>query len=68
LKLRKPLRITFGSLAFISLFAVFGAVGGLEVGTVSLQGGLMRITISLLCFIACVYLAGGFKERTDSYV
>lgn len=61
-------RAAFGIMACISFLAVFGAVGGLEVGTVSLHGGLMIITISLLCFIACVYLAGGFKERTDSYV
>ena len=50
----------FGTLAFLSFFALLGAVGAVEQDMISLGTGTVRMAIGLVAFYVFCKLAGAF--------
>lgn len=48
-------------LAFVAMFMMFGFVGGMDCGTISVEKGFIGAVSCLLWFSALMYLAGGFR-------
>lgn len=58
-RLKRPL---FATIAVLSLLMMWGTVGGMDQGSISLGRGCVQAVAFLALFAGCAWAAGGFKE------
>ena len=63
--MKKWRKSIFSAIAFTSFFLVLGSVGAMETYRISFEQGVMQMFGFMASFVLCVYLAGGFTERSD---